>query len=106
MAPPKLFQGGAAASGTLADIKIPDSLYQFRHGKPCIALFKTLSLLKLKNKLEIVRFHPVVQKSVITYFLKAGGKHMHQEASDELRVIHGDAPFGIPRFFPLAEKVT
>lgn len=70
---PKLSHGSASAPLTPADVKIPDSLYQFDHGKPGITLFKTLSV------------------------LEAMGKDIHQAAPDEFRVVQGDQPFWLSR---------
>ena len=45
-------------------------------------------------------FHPVVQKTIIAYFLKAGRQHMHQVTADKFRVFQGDPAFWFTGLFP------
>lgn len=96
-APPKLSHGSASAPLAPADVKIPDSLYQFGHGKPGITLFKTLPVLEPEDDAEVLCLHAVIQEAVIAYFLEAMGKDMHQAAPDEFRVVQGDQPFWLSR---------
>ena len=72
MAPPKLLHGCTAAFRTDCQVNAPYCFEQFSHGHPGEALFETLTVLEFKDYLEIFALHPVIQKAVITYFLKAG----------------------------------
>ena len=88
---------GTAAGRTDADVNIPGSFQQFGHGDPCISLTEPLVSLQGKDKLQVFRFHPVVQESVITDFLEPFREHMHQKAADELRVLQCDRSPGFAR---------
>ena len=50
--------------------------------------------------------HPVIQESIVAYFLKTGKKYMQQVTADELCMFQGDLTLRFMRFSPLAEKVT
>lgn len=62
--------------------------------------------LRLKNKLQILRFHAVVKETVIAVFLKFCRKHMHKETSDKFLVAEGEHTERAPGFLPWALKVA
>ena len=80
-----------SALRTAANIFFPDPFHQIRHPETGIPLLKLLVSLEFKNKLQIFGFHAIVQKAVITDFLKTGWKHMHKEAPDKLLLIYGSS---------------
>lgn len=86
------------------DIKVPDSLYQLDHGKPGIALFKPLAILKLKDPFEVESFHPVVQEAVVADLLEASGEDMQEVAPDEFRAVQGNSAFRVARLFASGGK--
>ena len=80
-----------SALWTAANVFFPDLFQQLPHSEPVIPLLKLLVSLEFKNKLQIFGFHAIVQKAVITDFLKTGWKHMHKEAPDKLLLIYGSS---------------
>ena len=62
--------------------------------------------LEFENKLQVFRFHPVIEEAVVADLLESARQHMHQETADELRVWKGEGPSVVPGFLPLAEKVV
>ena len=67
---------------------------------------ETLTPLKLENELQVCGFHTVIQEAIVSDFLKATGKYMHQVATDEFHGSQGNGSFWGPRLFPLAENET
>ena len=61
---------------------------------------ETLTPLKLENELQVCGFHPVIQEAIVSDFLKATGKYMHQVATDEFHGSQGNGSFWGPRLFP------
>lgn len=82
-----LFHRRMPAYRAAAYVNIPCGFEQLHSGHAGIPLFKALSVLDSENELEIFCFHAVAQKTVIAYFLKAGGKHMHKITPDEFRIV-------------------
>lgn len=99
MAPPQLPHGCTAAFRTDCQVNAPYCFEQFSHGHPGEALFETLTVLDLKDDLEIFALHPVIQKAVITYFLKAGRQHMHKVTADKFSMFQCNLPFWPACFF-------
>jgi len=78
---------------TDTDIKVPDSLQQFCHSHAGVEAAEPLAALKLEDKPEIARFHAVIEKTIVTDFLKTSRKHMHQVTPDEFGVLQSDLTF-------------
>lgn len=93
MAPPQLPHGCTAAFRTYGQVNAPYGLEQFCYGHPGKALLETLTILEFKDDLEIFVFHPVIQESIITYFLKTGRQHMHKVTADKFRMFQCNLPF-------------
>ena len=88
---------GTATGRTDADVNVPGSFQQFRHGEPRISLMEPLVSLQGKDKPQVFRLHPVVQEAVITDLLKTFREYVHQETADKFRVFQRDFPPGFPR---------
>ena len=50
--------------------------------------------LKLEDKPQVCRFHPVIQETIIPHFLEPVRKHMHQVAADKFHMVQGNDAFG------------
>ena len=83
MVPSKLFHGTTTAFRTNRDVKVPYGFYKFSNGHICKTSLEPLMPLQFENEFQIFALHPIVQKSVVSYFLESGWHHMHQIASDE-----------------------
>ena len=77
---------------------MPDSSQQLLHGKTGISFPEFLISLKGKDPFQVSGFHPVIKEPIVTDLMKAGRKHMHQEAPDEFLIADGDLAFGFSRF--------
>lgn len=84
----------ASTDRTDAQIDLPHSFEQFRHGHTGVARPEPLVPLDGKDQLKILSFAPVIQKPVVSDLLKTLRKHMGQIAADEFRVWQGDFPPG------------
>lgn len=91
-----MFHLKGTASGAVPYVNAPDCFQQLRQGQIRIAAFEPLVSLKPKNELEVFGFHAVVQKPIVTDFLKAGRKHMHQKTVDKFFVFQRDLSSGFP----------
>ena len=75
-----------AAVRTGADVDFPDSFQQFCHTHASITAFVFLAALNTEDQLQVLLFHPVVQETIVTDFLKSGRQDMHQVPADKLLV--------------------
>ena len=73
----------AAADGADMDVYVPYLLEQLSHRHAGVSCFKTLVSLKCKDQFQILRFHTVIEKTVITYLLETGREYMHKEPAYE-----------------------
>lgn len=94
----------AAAFRADTDINVPYRFQELGHGKTTVFFPKTLVPLNGKYQLQVFALPPIVQKSIITDFLKTMGKYMHQIATDEFRVIQSDAALRVARPFSPGRK--
>ena len=51
--------------------------------------------LEFEDQLQVIRFHSIIQKTIVTNFLKSGRQYMHEKSSDEFYVGHSN---GTSRF--------
>ena len=70
MAPSQLFHGCVTTFRTHADVEVPDRLQKFSHGHTGKSLFEAQSTLNLTDHLQVLRFHAVIKKSIVTDLLK------------------------------------
>lgn len=81
-----------ATGGTYIDINVPYCFNQFSHGHSRISGLKLLKTLKLEYQFQFLFLCPVVQKSIITYFLKSAWQDMHEETANKLLIVKCDFP--------------
>ena len=86
MVPSQLFHGCVPTFRAHADIEVPDCFQKFRHGHAGIALFETQSALKLADYFQVLRFHAVIQKTIVTDLLETCRQYVHQITADKLRM--------------------
>lgn len=83
MRPSKLCHALASAFRTDCDIIIPDCFQKFCHRHTCIKLPELLMSLKFEDRFQILFFHAIVQKSVVSDLLETGWEYMHEKPADE-----------------------